>query len=91
LDAEQRTALRATVAQEVRRARELLAHGAPLAASLPLRARLAVSAFSAGGAAALDSIERAGFDVVAHRCRPRRARFFVRWLSVLAPRRGARL
>lgn len=91
LDAQQRPALCATVAQEVRRARELLAQGAPLAASLPLRARLAVAAFSAGGVAALDSIERAGFDVVAHRCRPRPTRFCARWLSVLASRTGARL
>jgi squalene synthase HpnC len=90
LDADHRLALRATVAQEVRRARDLLADGAPLAASLPFRARLAVAAFSAGGAAALDSIERAGFDVVAHRCRPRPSRLLVRWVSVLVAGRRTR-
>jgi squalene synthase HpnC len=90
LDADQRPALCATIAQEVGRARDLLAHGAPLAASLRLRSRLAVAAFSAGGAAALDSIERADFDVVAHRCRPRPTRFLTRWLSTLTSSRGAR-
>ncbi len=84
LDDEQRPALCATVAREVARARELLAEGGPLAASLPLRARLAVAAFSAGGAAALDAIERASYDVVAHRCRPRPSRLLLRWVSLLA-------
>src|ERR1017187_7098536 len=59
VDEANRPALRDVVAHEVRRARELLAEGAPLSASLPFRARLAVAAFSAGGGAALDSIERA--------------------------------
>jgi squalene synthase HpnC len=88
LDPAHRGALRDTVALEVRRARELLSDGAPLAASLPLRARLAVAAFSAGGSAALDSIERASFDVVAHRCRPRPGRFALRWLSTLLHHRS---
>ncbi len=84
----ERPALCRAVAREVERARELLAEGGPLAASLPLRARLAVAAFAAGGAAALDSIERVSFDVVAHRCRPRPTRLFMRWLSVLGARRA---
>jgi squalene synthase HpnC len=81
VDEANRPALRDVVAHEVRRARELLAEGAPLSASLPLRARLAVAAFSAGGGAALDSIERASFDVVAVRCRPTPRRFASRWLA----------
>jgi squalene synthase HpnC len=81
---EHRPALRDTVAHEVRRARGLLADGAPLAAVLPARARLAVAAFSAGGIAALDAIERASYDVVATRCRPKRRRLAVRWIGVLA-------
>ena len=81
LDLEHRPALRDVVAHEVRRARALLANGAPLSASLRLRPRLAVAAFSAGGGAALDAIERASFDVVAQRCRPRPHRFATRWIS----------
>ena len=81
VDEANRTSLRDVVAHEVRRARVLLAEGAPLSASLPFRARLAVAAFSAGGCAALDSIERASFDVVAVRCRPTPRRFASRWLA----------
>jgi len=58
--------LRATLAFECARARELLARGAPLIGELHgVRARLAVTAFVAGGRAALDAIERAHFDVLA--------------------------
>ncbi|MGA7834562.1 MAG: squalene synthase HpnC [Acidimicrobiales bacterium] len=63
-------AVRGVVAKEVRRARALLSAGRPLAASLPGRARLAVSGFVAGGLAAADSIERANYDVLAIACRP---------------------
>jgi squalene synthase HpnC len=63
-------ALRGVVAKEVRRARTLLAAGRPLAASLPGRARLAVSGFVAGGLAACDAVERANYDVLAVACRP---------------------
>jgi len=56
--------LRATLAFECSRARELLARGAPLIDRLHgLRARLAVAAFVAGGHAALGAIERADYDV----------------------------
>ena len=90
VDEANRPALRDVVAHEVRRARELLAEAAPLSASLPFRARLAVAAFGAGGGAALDSIERASFDVVAVRCRPTLRRFASRWLAtaLLPSRRG---
>lgn len=89
LDDASRPALRDTIAHEVRRARELLASGGPLSASLPFRARLAVAAFSAGGHAALDSIERARYDVVAIHCRARSTRLATRWLStLLVPKRG---
>ncbi len=77
-------ALRRVVAIEAGRARRLLFSGAPLAASLPPRARLAVASFAAGGMAALDAIEAAGFDVLGHRCRPRPARFAARLALVLA-------
>jgi squalene synthase HpnC len=58
--------LRAVLAYETRRARDLLAQGAPLIDDLRgLRERLSVAAFVAGGRAALDAIERAGYDVLA--------------------------
>ncbi|MGH9046968.1 MAG: squalene synthase HpnC [Acidimicrobiales bacterium] len=87
-----RGSLRRTIAHEVDRARWLLADGAPLAASLPMRARLAIAAFSAGGAAALDAIERASFDVVAVQCRPKPSRFASRWMATLvaSAKRGTR-
>ena len=91
LEEPHRGALRDTVAYEVRRARELLADGRALSASLTLRPRLAVAAFSAGGQAALDSIEKASFDVVAHRCRPRPRRLARHWLAnVLAHNRATK-
>lgn len=58
-------AVRRVIAFEVERARTLLSEGMPLLASLRGRPRLAVAAFIAGGSAALDAIERAGFDVLA--------------------------
>jgi phytoene/squalene synthetase len=61
--------LRALVAKETHRTRELLAVGTPLASSLPLRARLAVAGFVGGGLAAADSIERADYDVLGVACR----------------------
>jgi squalene synthase HpnC len=85
-------ALRRVVALEALRARRLLASGGPLARSLAPRACLAVAGFAAGGVAALDAIDRAGYDVLAHRCRPRPARFVMRVAGVLAstPRDAAR-
>jgi squalene synthase HpnC len=55
--------LRAVLAFEVERARGLLAAGAPLIDGLHGRERVAVAAFVAGGIAALDAIERVGYDV----------------------------
>jgi squalene synthase HpnC len=57
--------LRNVLAFEVARARGLLAAGAPLIEQLRGRPALAVAAFVAGGRAALDAIERAGYDVLA--------------------------
>ena len=56
--------LRATIAFEVTRARELLREGLPLVGQLRGRARIAVAGFAGGGRAALEAIERAGFDVL---------------------------
>src|SRR5205085_12072589 len=55
--------VRRAIAFEVERARALLREGAPLIDTLRGRERLAVAAFIAGGHAALDAVERAGFDV----------------------------
>jgi len=77
------TALRGLVAMEVIRARGLLAAGVPLAASLPVRPRVAVAGFVAGGIAALDSIGRAENDVLSTSCRPRKLGFVRRVFSTL--------
>lgn len=52
------------LAFEVDRARALLADGLPLVASLRGRGRLAVAAYVGGGRAALDAVERSGYDVL---------------------------
>ncbi len=57
--------LRSLMAFEVARARELLDSGAPLVKRLRGRARIAVAGYVAGGRAALDAIEAAGYDVLA--------------------------
>lgn len=56
---------RRLMAFEVGRARPLLASGIPLVASLRGHARLAVAGYVAGGKAALDAVERSGYDVLA--------------------------
>ena len=58
---------------EVDRARELLHEGLPLVASLRGRRRLAVAAFAGGGFAALDAVERSGYDVLERSPRASRA------------------
>ncbi|HUZ28398.1 MAG TPA: squalene synthase HpnC [Solirubrobacteraceae bacterium] len=65
--------LRALMAFEVRRARELIDAGAPLAATLRGRAAFAVQAFVAGGRSALHAIERADYDVLGSTPRAGRA------------------
>jgi squalene synthase HpnC len=47
---------RALIAFEAQRARSLLSEGAPLARTLPLRPRIAVAGFVAGGRGALDAL-----------------------------------
>jgi squalene synthase HpnC len=85
------TALRAAVAFEVARARALLDDGAPLLGELRGRERLAVAAFVAGGRAALEAIERAGYDVLSGPPRASRWRRLRALLGVLLGqrRRGA--
>jgi phytoene synthase len=81
-------ALRAVVAFELARARELLAAGMPLVRSLRGWPRLAVAGYVAGGLAAADAIEAAGYDVLTQTVRPRRARTFRYAAAVAAPAPG---
>ena len=60
LSAEPNASLRALIAFEARRARSLLGSGAPLARTLPMRPRIAVAGFVAGGRAALDGLPGGG-------------------------------
>lgn len=82
--------LRAVIAFEVERARELLDGGAPLIDELHGRQRIAVAAFVAGGRSALDAIERAHFDVRSGAPRAGRWRRGLALAAVLAERRGRR-
>ncbi len=79
--------LREVLAFEVARARSLLTAGAPLIDRLHGRARLAVAAFVAGGRAAAEAIERAGYDVLAGVPRAGRARMTVALAATLIERR----
>jgi len=78
--------LRAVLAFEVARARELLAAGRPLLRELRGRARVAVAAFVAGGLAAAEAIERSGYDVRSGPPRASRARRALALTRVLASR-----
>jgi squalene synthase HpnC len=69
--------LRAVLRYEAGRARRLLGSVAALGRQLPLQPRLAVCGFAAGGLAALDAIDEAGYQVLRQRCRPRPARLGV--------------
>jgi squalene synthase HpnC len=82
--------LRAVLAFEVARARALLDDGAPLVRELHGRERLAVAAFLAGGRAALDAIERAGYEVLGGAPRAGRLRRLRSLVAVLWEQRPAR-
>ncbi|MYQ48535.1 squalene synthase HpnC [Streptomyces sp. SID4985] len=64
--------VRALVAFEAQRARELLNEGAPLVGSVHGRLKLLLAGFVAGGRAAVDAIAAAGFDVLPGPPRPGR-------------------
>jgi squalene synthase HpnC len=80
--------VRSLLAFEAGRARRLLAAGPPLVRTLRGRPALAVAGFVAGGRAALDAIERAGYDVSGGAPRPSRA-MFARVLAATLAGRGA--
>jgi phytoene/squalene synthetase len=75
LSAPANASLRALIAFEARRARSLLASGAPLARTLGLRPRIAVAGFVAGGRAALDGLPGGGRDDGQGAARPRARTF----------------
>ncbi len=52
----------------------MLREGVPLLATLRGRERVAVAAYASGGRAALEAVERAGYDVLAGPPRASRAR-----------------
>jgi squalene synthase HpnC len=66
--------VRALIAFETRRARQMLDAGAPLIGTLRGAARLAVAGYVAGGRAALAAITAAGHDVLRETPLPRRQR-----------------
>jgi squalene synthase HpnC len=70
--------LRALLAFEAGRAARLLEEGAPLAGTLPIRPRVAVGCFVAGGQTALHALARASYDVLPHPTRTRSRRAFAR-------------
>jgi squalene synthase HpnC len=82
--------LRQVLRHEASRARRLLASAPPLARGLPLQPRIAICGFAAGGLAALDSVERAGYDVLGQACRPRPLRLAARLGGVLRASSTAR-
>ncbi len=79
--------LRGLLAFEVARTRELLAEGLALIATLRGRERIAVAAFAGGARAALDAVERAGYDVLAGAPQASRARRLAATAELLAERR----
>ena len=78
------TALRTALRYEAGRARRLLGSVTSLARQLPLQPRVAVCGFAAGGLAALDAIDQAGYEVLGQRCRPRPARVGLHLARTLA-------
>jgi squalene synthase HpnC len=74
--------LRALMGFETDRARGLLASGEPLGAALGGRVGRAVALFARGGLAALDQLERLGYDVFSQRPVPPRSR--LAWEAIRA-------
>jgi squalene synthase HpnC len=78
--------LRALIAFEAGRARALLAAGAPLARTLPVRPRIAIAGFVAGGRAALDGLPGGGRRGGVARPRGRARAFAPAFLRAVAGR-----
>jgi squalene synthase HpnC len=82
-------ALRRAIGVLIARSRALLASGAPLLAELRGFARLAVAGYVAGGLAACDALERAGYDASAPGARATRGARVWRAARILVARGGA--
>jgi squalene synthase HpnC len=80
--------LRGLLAFEVARTRALLARGLGLIATFRGRERLAVAAFAGGALAALEAVERAGYDVLAATPRASSARRLAATARLLTGRTG---
>lgn len=74
-------ALRECISLETSRAHELLDSGTRLASTLPIRARIAICAFAAGGQAALDAIADARYDVLSVAAKPSTLRLLRRLVA----------
>lgn len=79
--------VRTLIAFEAERARALFDRGAPLIATLNGRPRLAVTAFVAGGRAALDAIEEAGYSLGTEPPRPTAGARIAALVRTARPRR----
>jgi squalene synthase HpnC len=77
--------LRRLLEFEAQRARGLLASGEPLGRRLGGRTGRAVTAFSRGGVAAVEALERANFDVFSQRPKPSRIRLARTAVGALVP------
>jgi squalene synthase HpnC len=77
--------LRGLLEFEAQRARGLLASGEPLGRRLGGRTGRAVTAFSRGGIAAVEALERANFDVFSQRPKPSRMRLARTAVGALVP------
>ena len=77
--------LRRLLEFEAERARRLLGSGAELGRRLGGRTGRAVTAFSGGGLAAIEALERADFDVFSGRPKPSRARLARTAIGALVP------
>lgn len=73
--------VRALVAYEAERARELLNEGAPLVGSVHGRLKLLLAGFVAGGRAAIDAIAAAEYDVLPGPPKPGKVQL-LRWVGV---------
>jgi len=82
-DLEPGDAFRELMAFEVERARDVLHEGLPLVSTLRGRQRLAIAAFAGGGYAALDAVERSGYDVLVRSPRAGKAERLIWALRVL--------
>ncbi|MGW0363938.1 squalene synthase HpnC [Streptomyces sp. NPDC002990] len=82
--------VRALIAFETERARELLDEGAPLVGSVHGRLRLLLAGFVGGGRAALRAVTAAGFDVLPGPPKPTKSGLLREVAAVLrsAPRKG---